>query len=104
MSTKKEAVNHPSHYQTDDPTYEAIKVIRAYKMNFSLGNSVKYILRAGKKKRKVSRKNKQLYDLVQLKKTVEDLRKSKWYIDSYIEELIDDYKKKYNIKGKKKIL
>jgi hypothetical protein len=46
---KKEAVDHPSHYGGKDNPYEAIKVIEAWKLGFNLGNTVKYISRAGKK-------------------------------------------------------
>lgn len=63
-----EAVNNPKHYG-GDTTYEAIKVIEAWKLNFHLGNVVKYISRAGKK---------------DLTKTKEDLLKAKWYLDRYI--------------------
>jgi hypothetical protein len=63
-----EAVNNPKHYG-GDTTYEAIKVIEAWELNFHLGNVVKYINRAGKK---------------DLTKTKEDLLKAKWYLDRYI--------------------
>jgi len=43
-----EKINHPQHYG-GDTTYEAIKVIEAWKLDFHLGNAVKYICRAGKK-------------------------------------------------------
>lgn len=66
--TKKEVVNHPQHYG-GDTTYEAIKVIRAWGMNFSLGNAVKYICRAGKKGN-----------------AVEDLKKAAWYINEEIQQ------------------
>lgn len=46
MST--EAVNHPAHYG-GDTTYEVIRVIEAWQLGFCLGNTVKYIARAGKK-------------------------------------------------------
>ena len=62
------AVNNPKHYG-GDTTYEAIKVIEAWELNFHLGNVVKYISRAGKK---------------DLTKTKEDLLKAKWYLDRYI--------------------
>jgi len=42
-----EKVNNPPHYQGKN--IEAIDVIEAFGLNFNLGNSVKYILRAGKK-------------------------------------------------------
>jgi c-di-GMP-related signal transduction protein len=46
---KKEAVEHPDHYGGQDNQYEAIKVIEAWDLNFSLGNVLKYINRSGKK-------------------------------------------------------
>ena len=61
----KEQVNHPSHYGGADNVYEAIKVIDAWDLGFSLGNAVKYISRAGKK---------------HTEKEIEDLQKSIWYI------------------------
>ena len=63
-----EAVNNPKHYG-GNTTYEAIKVIEAWELNFHLGNVVKYISREGKK---------------DLTKTKEDLLKAKWYLDRYI--------------------
>jgi len=45
----KEHVNHPTHYGGKNNPYEAIKVIDAWDLGFSLGNTVKYISRAGKK-------------------------------------------------------
>ena len=47
-----ETVDHPDHYGGQDNTYEAIKIIEAYDLNFSLGNAIKYIIRAGKKKQR----------------------------------------------------
>lgn len=69
-----EQVNHPSHYGGADNQYEAIKVIRAWGMdkNFCLGNTLKYISRAGKK---------------DPKKTLEDLKKAAWYLQDEINEL-----------------
>lgn len=66
-----EAVNHPSHYG-GDTTYEAIKVIEAWELGFCLGNTVKYISRAGKKSPD---------------KTIEDLEKAAWYLDREIKQL-----------------
>ena len=68
--TKKkfEKVNHPDHYQADG--MEAIDVIEAYDLNFSLGSAIKYILRAGKKPGEDSQ---------------EDLKKAVWYIQREIE-------------------
>ncbi len=42
-------ISNPSYYGGSDNPYEAIKVINAHDLNFCLGNSLKYILRAGKK-------------------------------------------------------
>jgi len=63
-------VNHPVHYQFgENNEYEAIKVIDAWQLGFSLGNTVKYISRAGKKNPD---------------KELEDLKKAKWYLDHHI--------------------
>ena len=67
---KKEMVNNPVHYGGKDNVYEAIKVIDAWELGFSLGNTVKYISRAGKKD-----------------DTVQDLKKAIWYIEKKIEKL-----------------
>jgi hypothetical protein len=69
---KIEQVNHPKHYGGENNPYEAIKVIDAWDLGFSLGNTVKYISRAGKKG-----KDKEL----------EDLRKALWYLQHHIETL-----------------
>jgi hypothetical protein len=45
----RENVKHPNHYGGKDNPYEAIKVINAWNLSFSLGSAVKYICRAGKK-------------------------------------------------------
>jgi len=67
-----DAVNHPSHYGGEDNPYEAIKVIEAWDLDFCLGNTVKYISRAGKKDRT---------------KELEDLKKARWYLDREIQRL-----------------
>jgi hypothetical protein len=64
---RKEKVNHPAHYGGADNPYEAIKVIEAWELGFCLGNTVKYISRAGKKGSKV-----------------EDLKKAHWYLNREI--------------------
>jgi len=66
-----EAINHPAHYGGDTP-YEAIKVIEAWELGFCLGNTVKYISRAGKK---------------DPAKRIEDLEKAAWYLHHHIEQL-----------------
>ena len=68
----KEHVNHPTHYGGKNNVYEAIKVIDAWDLGFSLGNTVKYISRAGKK---------------ESDKELQDLKKAMWYLQHHIEEL-----------------
>lgn len=72
----KEAINHPQHYGGADNPYEAIKVIRAWQLDFCLGNTVKYIARAGKK---------------DPAKEIEDLEKAAWYLNERIKELQGAY-------------
>ena len=69
---KKELVNHPNHYGGKDNPYEAIKVIEAWKLGFCLGNTIKYISRAGKKD-----------------DTVQELEKALWYLKREIKNLKD---------------
>lgn len=66
-----EQVNHPSHYG-GDTTYETIKVIEAWELDFHLGNAVKYISRAGKK---------------DTEKELVDLEKALWYLERKIDLL-----------------
>lgn len=66
----QQAVDHPSHYGGRDDHYEAIKVIDAWGLGFCLGNTVKYIARAGKK------------DAL-----LQDLKKAQWYLNHEIERL-----------------
>jgi|TARA_R110000868_G_scaffold242870_4_gene498440 hypothetical protein len=70
--SENEMVNHPNHYGGEENQYEAIKVIDAWELGFSLGNTVKYISRAGKK-------NKE--------KELEDLKKAAWYLEHHINQL-----------------
>ena len=65
-----EKVNHPAYYGGADNTYEAITVIDAWNLGFSLGNAVKYISRAGLKDPATK---------------VEDLKKAMWYIQHEID-------------------
>lgn len=66
-----EAVNHPSHY-AEGRKFEPIDVITDWKLNFCLGNTIKYISRAGRK---------------DLDKTIEDLEKAAWYLNYEITQL-----------------
>lgn len=64
-------INHPPHYKAANGL-EAIDVIEAFGLDksFALGNSAKYLLRAGRKG-----------------EALPDLRKSRWYLNRKIEQL-----------------
>jgi hypothetical protein len=55
-------IDHPQHYQSNG--IEVIDIIDCFNLNFNLGNSIKYILRADKKGNKK-----------------QDLEKALWYIN-----------------------
>jgi len=61
-------VNHPEHYNRGK--IECIDVIEDWKLNFHLGNAVKYISRAGAKDNEI-----------------EDIEKAIWYLQRYVEKL-----------------
>lgn len=65
--SNNDPVNHPTHYTAGG--IEAIDVIEAWQLDFCLGNTVKYISRAGRK---------------DPTKLVEDLQKARWYLDRAI--------------------
>ena len=65
-----DSINHPAHYT--DGKIEVIDFIEDKKLGFHLGNTVKYICRAGKK---------------DPAKEVEDLQKAAWYINREIQRL-----------------
>lgn len=67
-----EQVNHPQHYGGENNPYEAIKVIEAWDLGFHLGNTVKYISRAGKKG---------------TDKELQDLKKALWYLEREIKNI-----------------
>ena len=67
---KEDNINHPKHYT--DGKIEVIDFIEDKKLGFHLGNVVKYVSRSGKKDES---------------KTVEDLKKARWYLDRKIEKL-----------------
>lgn len=60
----------PAHYGGDENPFEPIKIIQYYNLNFELGNTIKYVLRAGKKNN-----------------TIEDLEKAKQYLQFEIDKL-----------------
>jgi hypothetical protein len=69
---EKEMVKNPIHYGGADNQYEVIKVIEAWELDFHLGNTVKYISRAGKK---------------DTDKEIQDLKKALWYLERKIKNL-----------------
>jgi len=64
-----DVIFNPRHY-TEGRKYEPRKVIEDWKLNFYLGNALKYIARAGRKD-----------------SAIEDLNKAKKYIDFEIERI-----------------
>lgn len=68
--------NHirPDHYGGEGNVYEAIKVIEAWGLGFCLGNTLKYICRAGLKDND----------------GLEDLEKAAWYLNRAIEKWEED--------------
>lgn len=65
-------VNQPAHYKGKG--LECIQVIEAFDLGFNLGNSVKYVLRAGKKGERA-----------------EDLKKAIWYLQREIDNTKMDW-------------
>lgn len=64
-----DAVNHPSHYTRGK--IEVIDFIEDQQLPYHLGNVIKYVARAGYKGDKL-----------------EDLKKARWYLDRYINEVM----------------
>lgn len=62
-------INHPAYYTQG---IEAIDFIESHRLNFSLGNAVKYIVRAG---------------LKDGEPTLEALQKAVWYLEREIARL-----------------
>lgn len=69
-------VERPEHYAYS--SIEVIDYIEDKKLGFCLGNAIKYISRAGKKKDA---------DKTSKQKEIEDLKKAVWYINRRIYEL-----------------
>ncbi len=69
MSNSSDVVNAPSHY-VNGRKYEPIDVIEDWQLGFCLGNTLKYISRAGRKD-----------DIIQ------DLEKAVWYLNREIQFL-----------------
>jgi Zn finger protein HypA/HybF involved in hydrogenase expression len=66
---KEDVINHPSHYTRGK--IEVIDFIENQQLPYHLGNVIKYIARAGYKGDKL-----------------EDLKKARWYLDRYINEVM----------------
>lgn len=71
-----DAVNKPEHYA--GTKIEVIDYIEDKNLDFCLGNVVKYVSRAGRKKSA---------GLSDLEKEIQDLEKARWYLDRRIKEL-----------------
>ncbi len=67
-----DVVTKPKHY-ADGRKFEPIDVINDWKLGFNLGNTVKYISRAGRKDN-----------------AIQDLEKAKFYLEYEIKKLKDD--------------
>ena len=68
-NVEHDAVNHPSHYTRGK--IEVIDFIEDQQLPYHLGNVIKYVARAGYKGNKL-----------------EDLKKARWYLDRYINEVM----------------
>lgn len=69
LPKNEDVVNHPSHYTRGK--IEVIDFIEDQQIPYHLGNVIKYIARAGYKGDKL-----------------EDLKKARWYLDRYINEVM----------------
>jgi hypothetical protein len=78
-----EKINHPEHYNQTD--IEVIDVIESYELNFSLGNSVKYLLRCGLKHEDIA----------------EDIHKAIWYLKRSLKNTIPTVRPKFPIPTRK---
>ena len=72
-------VEMPKHYT--DTKIEPIDYIEDKNLGFCLGNVVKYVSRAGKKKSA---------DKTEKEKEIQDLKKARWYLDRRIKEIEED--------------
>ena len=69
MESNFNMVDHPAHYQ--GKSFEVIDIINDYKLNFEMGNAIKYILRADKKGNKK-----------------QDIEKAIWYLNHELSKFI----------------
>ena len=86
---KSDSVNHPSHYNSHPSGIECIEIARHH--NFNIGNSIKYLWRAGLKSEE---------GMEDTDKQIEDLNKAIWYIQDEIKR-ITEFNNKTKVKNDK---
>ena len=82
---KSDSVNHPSHYNSHPSGIECIEIARHH--NFNIGNSIKYLWRAGLKSEE---------GMEDTDKQIEDVNKAIWYIQDEIKRITEFNNKKSN--------
>lgn len=85
---KSDSVNHPAHYNSHPSGIECIEIARHH--NFNIGNTIKYLWRAGLKSEEGMEDND---------KQIEDLNKAIWYIKDEIKR-ITEFNNKTKSNGK----
>ena len=75
---KSDSVNHPAHYNSHPSGIECIEIARHH--NFNIGNTIKYLWRAGLKSEE---------GMEDTDKQVEDLNKAIWYIQDEIKRITE---------------
>ena len=75
---KADSVNHPAHYNSHPSGIECIEIARHH--NFNIGNTIKYLWRAGLKSEE---------GMEDTDKQVEDLNKAIWYIQDEIKRITE---------------
>ena len=75
---KADNVNHPAHYNSHPSGIECIEIARHH--NFNIGNTIKYLWRAGLKSEE---------GMEDTDKQVEDLNKAIWYIQDEIKRITE---------------
>ena len=75
---KTDSVNHPAHYNSHPSGIECIEIARHH--NFNIGNSIKYLWRAGLKSEE---------GMEDSDKQIEDLNKAIWYIKDEIKRITE---------------
>ena len=89
IEQKTDSVNHPAHYNSHPSGIECIEIARHH--NFNIGNSIKYLWRAGLKSEE---------GMEDTDKQIEDLNKAIWYIHDEIKR-ITEFNNKTKVKNDK---